>query len=102
MASFPFYIARRYLVSKKSTNVINIISGISVAGMTIGAMALLIILSVFNGLDGLIKSLFSGFDPQIKISLNEGKFAQSDSSLFQKLQNVQGIAVFLWLSKIRP
>lgn len=94
MASFPFYIARRYLVSKKSTNVINIISGISVAGMTIGTMALLIILSVFNGLDGLIKSLFSSFDPQIKISLNEGKFAQSDSSLFQKLQNVHGIADF--------
>ena len=63
-----FYIARRYLISKKSVNVINIISGISVAGVTVGTFALVVILSVFNGLDFSIKSLFSTFDPDIKIT----------------------------------
>lgn len=68
-----FYIARRYLISKKSVNVINIISGVSVAGVTVGTFALVVILSVFNGLDTTIKSLFSSFDPDIKISAAIGK-----------------------------
>ena len=68
-----FYIARRYLISKKSVNVINIISGVSVAGVTVGTFALVVILSVFNGLDTTIKSLFSSFDPDIKISASIGK-----------------------------
>jgi len=63
-----FYIARRYLISKKSVNVINIISGVSISGVTIGTFALVVILSVFNGLDFSIKSLFSAFDPNIKIT----------------------------------
>ncbi len=62
------YIARRYLISKKSVNVINLISGISVAGVTVGTFALVVILSVFNGLESTIKSLFSEFDPDIKIT----------------------------------
>ncbi len=84
------YIARRYLVSKKSVNVINLISGISVAGVTVGTFALVVILSVFNGLESTIKSLFSEFDPDIKISntttgkpfeinsLNIGQIGQTD------------------------
>ncbi|HYH55263.1 MAG TPA: ABC transporter permease, partial [Anseongella sp.] len=55
--NFSFYIARRYLLSKKSTNAINIISLISVLGVFIGSAALLIILSVFNGFEGLVLSL---------------------------------------------
>jgi lipoprotein-releasing system permease protein len=68
-----FYIARRYLISKKSVNVINIISGISVAGVMVGTFALVVILSVFNGLETTIKSMFSEFDPDIKITAIEGK-----------------------------
>ena len=71
--NFPFYIARRYLFAKKTRHAINIISGISVGGVTIGTMALIIILSAFNGLDNLVRSLFSTFDPDLKITVAEGK-----------------------------
>jgi lipoprotein-releasing system permease protein len=71
--NLSFYIAKRYLVAKKSQNVINIISAISVVGVATGTMALIVILSVFNGFDTLIKSLFSIFDPELEISLVEGK-----------------------------
>ncbi|MDO8930219.1 MAG: FtsX-like permease family protein [Bacteroidota bacterium] len=78
-----FYIARRYLISKKSVNVINIISGVSVAGVTVGTFALVVILSVFNGLDTTIKSLFSSFDPDIKISASIGKsFDMKDGNFY--------------------
>jgi lipoprotein-releasing system permease protein len=94
MPNFPFYIARRYLFSKKSTNVINLISGISVFGVTIGTAALLIIMSVFNGLDLLIKSLFSSFDPDIKITLIEGKKFNLSDSLINQIQNLEGVAIY--------
>lgn len=71
--NLSFYIARRYLLGKKSQNAINIISTISVIGVTVGTMALVIVLSVFNGFDSVVKSLFSAFDPDIKISAVEGK-----------------------------
>jgi len=61
--SFSFRIARRYLFSKKSHNAINIISGISSAGVGVGAMALVCVLSVFNGFELLISNMFSSFDP---------------------------------------
>ena len=71
--NLSFYIARRYLLGKKSQNAINIISTISVVGVTVGTMALVIVLSVFNGFDSVVKSLFSAFDPEIQISVVEGK-----------------------------
>ncbi len=71
--NLPFYIARRYLLAKKSHNAINIISGISVAGVAVGTMALIAVLSVFNGFDSIIKSLYNSFDPEIKITIAEGK-----------------------------
>lgn len=93
--SFPLYIARRYLVSKKSTNVINIISGISIFGVTIGTLALIIVLSVFNGLDGLIKSLFGTFDPDLKISIVEGKrFDPLNDARFIEIKNLNGIRAY--------
>jgi lipoprotein-releasing system permease protein len=73
------YIARRYLFSKKSRNAINIISFISGLGIAVGTAALVVVLSVFNGFDGVIKSLMSSFDPDLKISVYEGKsFLPSD------------------------
>lgn len=71
--NFPFYIAKRYLISKKSHNAINIISWVSVLGIAIGTMALVIVLSASNGLQNLIEDLYASFDPDLKITLVEGK-----------------------------
>lgn len=65
--NFPFYIARRYLFSKKSTHAINIISGISVIGVAVATTALVVVLSGFNGFSDLVATLFTSFDPQLKI-----------------------------------
>lgn len=92
--NLPFYIARRYLFAKKSQNVINIISGISVIGVATGTMALIIVLSVFNGFDELIKSLYSSFDPEIKISLAEGKTFSPVIPGFEEVRNLGGVQYF--------
>lgn len=72
-------IARRYLFSKKSHSAINIVSLISVCGVAVGTMALVVVLSVYNGFRGVIEGLFSNFDPQIRIESAEGKYFQPDS-----------------------
>lgn len=92
--NLPFYIARRYLISKKSRNLINLISGISMAGITIGTMALILVLSFFNGLDSLIKSLFGAFDPELKITLVEGKTFNVDSKALDEVRNDPSVAIF--------
>ena len=69
----PLYIAKRYLFAKKSRNAINVISAVSVAGVTVGTMALIIVLSVFNGLETLVHSIFNTFDPDLRITVREGK-----------------------------
>ncbi len=89
--NLSFYIARRYLLGKKSQNAINIISGISILGVTVGTMALVIVLSVFNGFDSVVKSLFNSFDPDIKISAAEGKTFTSDPDLNEALRALPGI-----------
>lgn len=89
-----YYIAKRYLFARKSRNAINIISGISVAGVSVGTMALIIILSVFNGLEGMVRSIFNTFDPEIKITAAEGKVFNPDSTKLVKLSKLEGIAVF--------
>lgn len=86
-----FYIARRYLISKKSVNVINIISGISIAGVTVGTFALIVILSVFNGLESSIKSMFSSFDPDIKITAVKGKSFDLQDGNFEAIKQINGI-----------
>ena len=87
--SFPFYIARRYLFSKKSTNVINLISGISAVGVAVASMAMVVTLSVFNGFSDLVASLFTNFDPQLEITPVEGKTAPADDPV---LVQVKGLA----------
>ena len=79
--NFPFYIARRYLFSKKSTNVINIISAISVTGVAVTTMALVIVMSVFNGFHDLVASFFTSFDPQISVVPAKGKAVAADDPL---------------------
>ena len=71
--NFPFYIARRYLFSKKSHNAINVISGISVCGVALATLALVCTLSVFNGFQDLVSNLFTAFDPELKIMPATGK-----------------------------
>ncbi|MGE5382477.1 MAG: FtsX-like permease family protein, partial [Omnitrophica WOR_2 bacterium] len=89
--NLPFHIAWRYLKSKKSHNVINIISGISVAGVTIGTMALVVVLSVFNGFEELVVSLFNSFDPPIKVTPLTGKTFKSTAFPWGKLNEIKGI-----------
>jgi lipoprotein-releasing system permease protein len=89
--NLSFFIARRYLFSKKTHNVINIISGISVAGVTIGTMALIVVLSVFNGFESLVISLFNSFDPEIIITVKEGKTFDPSFIPVNKLRGIEGV-----------
>ena len=91
--NFPFYVARRYLFSKKSTNVINIISGISMLGVVVASMAMVVTLSVFNGFSDLVASLFTNFDPQLQISPVEGKTAPADDPVLTEIKTLPQIEV---------
>lgn len=86
-----FFIARRYLFSKKSHNAINVISIISVCGIAIATMAMVCVLSIFNGFGGIVEGMFSAFDPDLKITVREGKVFNYDTPEFQKALQVQGI-----------
>lgn len=77
--NLPFYIARRYLFSKKKHNAINIISGISVCGVALATLALVCTLSVFNGFQDMVASFFTAFDPELKITVREGKVFDAQS-----------------------
>lgn len=88
------YIAKRYLFAKKSRNAINVISAISVAGVMVGTMALITILSVFNGLEEMVKAIFSTSDPEIRITTVKGKVFTPDTLTLQKLSSVNGVAVW--------
>jgi lipoprotein-releasing system permease protein len=88
------YIAKRYLFAKKSRNAINIISAVSVAGVAVGTMALIIILSVFNGLETMVSAIFNTFDPDIKIIAAEGKTFIADTARLKLLANVEGVSAY--------
>jgi lipoprotein-releasing system permease protein len=92
--NFPFYIAKRYLFAKKSHNAINLISGISVLGVAVGTMALIVVLSVFNGFDDLIRSLFNSFSPDLQITVIEGKTFDPEAEKFNEIKNLEGVADF--------
>ncbi len=91
--NFPFYIARRYLFSKKSTHAINVISGISVIGVAVASMALVVTLSVFNGFHDMVASLFTQMDPQLKITPVKGKTAPADDPILTKIRQLPQIEV---------
>lgn len=92
--NFPFYIASRYLLSKKSHNAINIISGVSVCGVAIATAALVCILSVFNGFQDMVAGLFTTFDPELKVVPAEGKFMLADAAELKELRKNTDIAVY--------
>ena len=92
--NFPFYIAGRYLFSKKSHHAINIISAISVCGVAVATMALVCTMSVFNGFEDLVASFFTEFDPQLKVTSVKGKTMAADDPKLLDLKKNPAIAVY--------
>ena len=88
-----FFIARRYLLSRRKKNFINIISILSLVGVAFSAAAIIIVLSVFNGLGDLLRSLNNSFDPEIKIEAVQGKSFPVSDSLLKKIEAVEGVAL---------
>lgn len=97
MRRLPVTIAWRYLFAKKSQNVINLISAISVVGVAIGTMALVIILSVFNGFENLVQQLYGSFDPELEISAARGKVFDPTDARLTALASNPDIA---WVSPV--
>lgn len=91
--NFPFYIARRYLFSKKSTHAINVISAISVIGVAVASMALVVTLSVFNGFHDMVANLFTQMDPQLKVTPVKGKTAPADDPILIKIRQLPEVEV---------
>lgn len=92
--NFPFYIARRYLFSKKSHNAINVISTISVCGVALATLALVCTLSVFNGFQNLVETFFTAFDPQLKITAVRGKVFDGQDKRVLQLKKLPEVAVY--------
>lgn len=92
--NFPFYIAKRYLLSKKKHNAINIISGISVCGVALATLALVCTLSVFNGFQDMVASFFTAFDPELKITVREGKVFDGQDERIRAISVLPEIDVF--------
>ena len=88
-----FYIAKRYLFSKKSHQAINIISGVAVAGVTLATIAMVCTLSVFNGFSMLVAQQFTAFDPDIKITAVKGKTFDTGDKKIAEIRNLPEIAV---------
>ena len=92
--NFPFYIARRYLFSKKSHNAINVISAISVCGVALATLALISTLSVFNGFQDLVASFFTAFDPELKVTAVRGKVFDGQDPRVLALKQMPEVAVY--------
>ncbi|MCX6137130.1 MAG: ABC transporter permease [Ignavibacteriales bacterium] len=92
--SFKLFIARRYMMSKKEAGFITVISAISVVGITVGVAALIVVLSVFNGFNGLVTSILVGFDPHLRITAVAGPAPQR-AQLPLNDNAVQGVAPFV-------
>lgn len=84
-------IAQRYLFSRRSTNAINIISGIAIFGVAIGTASLILILSVFNGFEDLFLSLYNNFNPDVTITAAKGKTFEADSVFMHDIYLIDGI-----------
>ena len=91
MKSLPIFIARRYFFSGKKKNFINVISIISMVVVAIGTAALVIVLSVFNGMESLLRSIYGSFDAELLITASEGKSFQTDQHLLNKIRSIEGI-----------
>lgn len=92
--NLPFYIARRYLFSKKKHNAINIISGISVCGVALATLALVCTLSVFNGFQDMVAGFFTAFDPELKITTRQGKVFDPQEADIRQVRQLPEIDVW--------
>ena len=92
--NFPFYIAKRYLFTKKSHHASTVISGVSVCGVALATLAMVCTLSVFNGFQDLVATMFTAFDPEIKITAANGKVFDSQDERIQLLRDLPEIEVF--------
>lgn len=91
--NFPFLVARRYFRSKNTKNFIQVISNISMIGVAVGSMALVVVLSVFNGLEELIRASYNTFDPEFKVMPAQGKTFPFTDSLSAQLQALPGVSL---------
>jgi len=91
--NLEFFIARRYLLSRRKKNFINIISMLSLVGVAFSAAALIIVLSIFNGLEDLLFSLNNSFDPEIKIEAAQGKSFSVNETLISKIESIEGVLI---------
>lgn len=91
--NFPFFIAQRYFKSKKKRNFISVISIISMIGVSVCTAALIVVLSVFNGLESLLYSLYSTFDPEIKVEIIEGKSFEMTSEFIESIHQIEGVEI---------
>lgn len=89
--NLSLYIARRYLFSKKSHNLVNVISLISVIGQLVGTAALIVVLSVFNGFEDVIKSMYNTFNPDFVITVEEGKTFNYQDFPVDKIKSTNGV-----------
>ena len=92
--NLPYYIAKRYLISKKSHNAINVISGVSVCGIALATLALVCTLSVFNGFQELVTTFFTAFDSELKITSVSGKVFDAQDERIQSLRQLPEVEVF--------
>ena len=92
--NFPFFIAKRYLFSKKSHNAINVLSAISVCGVALATLAMVCTLSVFNGFQDMVATFFTAFDPQIKITSVKGKVFDGSEPVFAEIRTMPEVAVY--------
>ncbi|MDR1864666.1 MAG: ABC transporter permease [Bacteroidales bacterium] len=84
--NFPLLVARRYLFAKKSHHAVGVISAVSVTGIAVGVIALVLVLSVFNGLEELARTLYGTFDPDLKVAAAEGKTFAADTATLRRLE----------------
>lgn len=91
---FAFFVAFRYLFSKKKQNAINVISFIATGGVCLGTMALICVLSVFNGFESLVEDMFASFDPDLKIEAVKGKTFRADTPEFEQIQEMDDVVCF--------
>src|SRR6267154_5328874 len=91
--NLPLFIARRYFFSRRKTNFINIISILSMVGVAFATAALVIVLSVFNGLEDLLRSLYGSFDPELKIEATKGKSFEVNDQLLSRIKAIPGVEI---------
>jgi len=89
--NLPFHIAKRYLFAKKSQNIINVVSMISVIGIAVSTMAMVIVLSGFNGIEKIVSDMYNSFDPDLKVTLEEGKTFQTQNIDLDRIKQLEGV-----------